>query len=278
MWPRRQGDQVGGDTARPRNRPGPSAQRRRRGDGHPDARRGTPDRRRADPPLRRADVAPGAREPRSADRTEALCMPRFYGIASVAACGHGSPPPVRRLSALRLPARCRGLRPSGGVVGRGSPARLLTCFPWPDASAPPRRRSPASAPNAARRWPPGLCFARLCRRGRAGGAAPRPLAVVKYAPITMEPEGFVPFEEMRAGWPGPAWIGRFDDHDQPEPDATFYTGGIFAGGTASTFNVAPPRYMAGRSVVTVSARPRLALQRARSDQRGPSSLLPGRQA
>jgi hypothetical protein len=72
-------------------------------------------------------------------------------------------------------------------------------------------------------------------------AAPRPLAVVKYAPITMEPEGFVPFEEMRAGWPGPAWIGRFDDHDQPEPDATFYTGGIFAGGTASTFNVAPPR-------------------------------------
>ena len=71
-------------------------------------------------------------------------------------------------------------------------------------------------------------------------AAPQPSpAVVKAYPVTIESLSYVPLAEMEPGWRGRVPVGRFDDHDQPESDSTIYTGGIFAGGTASTFNPPP---------------------------------------
>jgi hypothetical protein len=65
-------------------------------------------------------------------------------------------------------------------------------------------------------------------------SAPQP-RVVKM--VTAEQIGryrFYTIGEQKAL--GPLPTGSSDDHDMPEPDATFYTPGIFAAGTAISTN------------------------------------------
>jgi hypothetical protein len=78
-----------------------------------------------------------------------------------------------------------------------------------------------------------VCCATCLVAAGSAQAALRPPEVVKVSVPNMEPLRYVPFAEMRepgrAGW---APADRFDDHDLPELDGTFYTSGVFAGGTA----------------------------------------------